>query len=251
MIDIAGKTVQPDSVPGIRAGSVEKQVLSLMAAAPGKISFGSMERLQFELSLRAQTVAAARELDRSAMDFATFRKSRCNPEFWDRTNEGGFRLKSGANAAAAILDIFRNGRKYATECATAMVIVYYRALVAVFGEEKFNRTFPRIELMNWHHLDRLLREVGLMNKYPVYFPGDRRYFANPDVDPATPEWQGENVIDLDGRLYYGHGIGIRNAEQIIKALNKNRIEDADDSAYLMDSAGRPDFEKLYRIFQQN
>ena len=251
MITVAGKTVQPDAVPEIRAGSTEKQVLSLMAASTAQFSFSSMERLQFELSLRAQTVAAARELDRSDLSFSTFRKSKCNPEFWDRTNEGGFRLKTGANAAAAILDIFRNGRKYATECATAMVIVYYRALLAVFGEEKFNRVFPRIELMNWHHLDRLIREVGLMNKFPLYLPGDRRYFANPDVDPVTPEWQGENVIDLDGRLYYGHGVGILNAEQIIKALNRNRIEDADDSAYLMDSAGRPDFEKLYRVFRQN
>ena len=251
MIEVAGKAVQPDAVPGIQAGSVEKQVLSLMADSPVKTSFDSMERLQFELSLRAQTVAAARELDRSGLDFATFRKSKCNSEFWERTNEGGFRLKSGANAAEAVLDIFRHGRKYATECATAMVIVYYRALLAVLGEAKFNKAFPRIELMNWHHLDPLLRQVGLMNKYPLYLPGDRRYFANPDVDPVTPEWQGENVIDLDGKLYYGHGIGIRNAEQIIKSLNQNRIEHADDTAYLMDSAGRPDFDRLYRLSRQS
>ena len=247
MIFIAGKQTGPEAVPGIREGGTEQQVLSQLAGSSQRFDYDSTEQLLFELRLRAATVAASKELDRSGMGFAIFRKSKCNPEFWERTGEGGFLLKSGAKPGEAILDIFRNGRKYATECATAMVIVYYRALLDVLGEEKFDRLFPKIQLMNWHHLDRLLLDVGLMKKYPLYLPGDRRYFANPDVDPLTPEWQGENVIDLDGTLYYGHGIGIRNAEAIIRALNKNRIEDADDSAYLMDSAGRPDYKKLYRI----
>ena len=251
MIEIAGKPVRPESLSGVPDSGLEKQILAAMAADSTAFRYGTQAELLFELSLRAQTVAAARELDRSGMRFATFRRSKCNPAFWNRTNEGGFRLKPGASPSAAILDIYRNGRSYATECATAMVIVYYRALLAVFGEQKFNRVFPRIELMNWHHLDRLLREIGLMNRFSLYLPGDRRYFANPDVDPVTPELQGENVIEMGGGLYYGHDIGIRTADQIIKALNQSRIEDADDSAYLMDSAGRPDFGKLYRAFQQN
>ena len=87
-----------------------------------------------------------------------------------------------------------------------------------------------------------------MKKRMDYIPGDRRYFVNPDVDPLTPQWQGENVIDLDGELYYGHGIGIYNAETIIKELNKNRSEGADESARLKDSAGRPNFKKLADIY---
>lgn len=250
MIFIAGKKTAPESIPGISQGSVENTVLTQLAASSKKLDYDSEEQLLFELHVRSQTVAAARELDRSGMDFAIFRKSRCNPNFWDRTAEGGFRLKSGAKPSAAILDIFEHGRKYATECATAMVIVYYRALLAVWGAETFDRIFPKIELMNWHHLDRLLREVGLMKKEPFYLPGDRRYFANPDVDPLTPEWQGENVIALNGNLYYGHGVGIHDADFIIRSLNGNRIEDADESAYLMDSAGRPNYKNLFNVSHQ-
>jgi protein-glutamine gamma-glutamyltransferase len=98
--------------------------------------------------------------------------------------------------------------------------------------------------MNWRRLDRYLRGVGMIEKHPDYFPGDRRYFMNPDVDPLVPQWQGENVIDLGNRLYYGHGVGIQPAGGIIESLNRNRAEDADQSAYLMDGAGRPDFQSL-------
>ena len=60
------------------------------------------------------------------MGFATFRKSKCNLDFWNRTDEGGFVLKDGVKASEAIHDIFANSPKYATECATAMMIVYIK-----------------------------------------------------------------------------------------------------------------------------
>lgn len=245
MIFVAGKQMTPESLSGISQNALENSILTELAASSEKLDYASEDHLRFELHLRNQTVSAAKELDHSDMGFAVFRKSRCNQGYWKRTAEGGFLLKSGVKPSEAIQDIFKNGRKYATECATAMVIVYYRALLAVWGTDPFNRIFPRIELMNWHHLDPLLREVGLMKKYPFYLPGDRRYFANPDVDPLTPQWQGENVIDLNGKLYYGHGIGIHHAETILRALNESRIEGADESAYLMDSAGRPNFAHLF------
>jgi protein-glutamine gamma-glutamyltransferase len=101
--------------------------------------------------------------------------------------------------------------------------------------------------MDWHDLDRNLWEIGIMDKEKLYLPGDRRYFVNPDVDPETPYWQGENVINLGKGLYYGHGIGIANADEIVNELNKHRKKDADESARLMDSAARPNFDKLYRV----
>lgn len=245
MITIAGKTfTAAEAEAAFGAGSVERAVAEAMISGRETYNYDNADQLKFELELRREIIAASRALDRSGMDFEVFRETKCNPEFWDRTEEGGFRLKSGAVPSSAISDIFQNGRLYGTECATAMMIVYYKALLSLYGESLFNRTFPKIELMDWHHIDRLLREAGYVSKRPDYFPGDRRYFANPDVDPLTPQWQGENVIDLGGGLYYGHGIGIRNADSIIRALNRNRSSDADEEARLLDSAGRPDFKKL-------
>ncbi|MFA9382069.1 MAG: protein-glutamine gamma-glutamyltransferase, partial [Acetanaerobacterium sp.] len=124
------------------------------------------------------------------------------------------------------------------------------ALLALFGAEKFNVQFSGIYLMNWHRLHRHLREVGQMRREDDYLPGDRRYFSNPDVDPLHPEWQGENVIDLNDGMYYGHGMGRRKADEIIRALNRKRKEDATRSAYLMDSAGRPNFKGLSALYHE-
>ena len=245
MIFVSGKAIPIQEIEKNYApGSVERTVAAAMSASNGKHVFKSREDLNFELKLRGEIVAASKALNQSGMGFEVFQKTRCNPQFWVRTEEGGFRLKSGAVPNEAVSDIFENGRFYGTECATAMMIVYYKALLNVYEPFLFNRTFPKIELMDWHHIDKLLRDAGYVRKKPDYFPGDRRYFSNPDVDPMTPQWQGENVIELENGLYYGHGIGIRNADSIIRALNRNRSSDADESASLLDAAGRPDFEEL-------
>ncbi|HOF99658.1 MAG: Protein-glutamine gamma-glutamyltransferase [Firmicutes bacterium ADurb.Bin248] len=246
MIVIAGS---PFQIAGISGGypenSVERQLLEQMSQSAEVYRYDTVEQLEFELALRREIVDAAKALNRSGLEFAVFHKSECNQEYWDRTSNGGFRLKSGAKPADAIRDIFTNGRKYATECATAMVIVYYGALLEVFSEETFNRLFPSIYLMNWHELDPLLREVGMPRRVADILLGDRCYFRNPEVDPKTPELQGENVIVLPGGLYYGHGIGITDADQIIRILNANRKEGATQSAYFMeDTAARPDFKRL-------
>ncbi|MPM93916.1 Protein-glutamine gamma-glutamyltransferase [bioreactor metagenome] len=211
--------------------------------------YDSADQLKFEILLRNEIVKAAKELNNSGMSFEIFRESKCNPKFWIRTNEGGFKLKEGVRSSDAIADIFTNGSLYGTECATAMIIVYYKALLNIFPKEAFDRLFPKIHLMNWHYIDRLLKSTGSMRKEKDYLPGDRRYFANPDVNPTTPEWQGENAIDLNSVLYYGHGVGIFNSETIIKLLNENRIENPKRSAYLMEGAGRPDFKEFYGIYR--
>lgn len=246
MIVISNNVVQAEDIKKDYAqDSVEWIIIDRLASSNVRFSYSSLEQFKFELQLRNEIIAASRELNKSGMDFEIFRESRCNPDYWTRTREGGFLLKSGVKPSDAIQDIFKNGRKYGTECATAMMIVYYKALLSVYSEDLFNKLFPRIELMDWHHVDRRLQEVAGMQKSAVYLPGDRRYFANPDVSPVTPEWQGENVIDLGNGLYYGHGLGIYDAERIIQSLNRNRVEDADETAYLMDSAGRPDFKRLF------
>jgi len=198
----------------------------------------------FEQNLRREICNAALALHKSGMSFATFDKSKCNSDFWTRTSNGGWRTAGGA---AAIRDIFDNGYKYATECATAMMIVYYKAILEVYGEELFNKTFTSIYLMGWDVRDPLLMKVATMNNVDKLLAGDRGYFANPDHSADLPQWQGENVIVLEDDLYYGHGIGVENSKNIINSLNSKRKIGNPQSAYLMNKAGRPDFTKLERV----
>lgn len=252
MIFISDKEVkQADLDAQYEKNSVERFIINILASSSERYSYDSLDQLKFELRLRREIIAASYELNQSGLNFAVFRKTKCNPAYWNRTADGGFVLKEGVKPSDAILDIFKNGSQYSTECATAMMIVYYGALLNVYSESLFNKSFSQIELMNWHRIDKLLREVGSMKQRDDYLPGDRRYFRNPDVSPLTPEWQGENVIDLGNGLYYGHGVGIQKANIIIELLNKNRSEGADESASLADSSGRPDFKKLGDIYQRN
>ena len=232
---------------GYPQNSEERSLLRSMSESRDDYTYDSEEEFKFELELRAATVNAAKELDHSGMEFAVFRKSICNSAYWRRTEDGGFVLKNNVAASDAIRDIFKNGSEYATECATAIPIIFYKAVLTVFGDALFNKQFPKIELMNWHHIDPVFRGVAVMPYTRNFLPGDRRYFINPDVNPMTPEWQGENVIMLAADSYYGHGIGIQNEETMIRELNKNRVRGATESAHLLKKAGRPDYQELLRI----
>jgi len=249
MILIENKPVEADTISNqYPENSIERDIINKISLSNEKYKYDTLNQLKFELRLRKEIVNAAKALNKSSFSFEVFRKSKCNPAYWERTDEGGFILKDGVKPSDAINDIFIHGSKYASECATALVIVYYKALLNIFGEELFNEVFPKIQLMNWSYIDENLKEIGIIRKAAEPLSGDRRYFANPDVNPLTPEWQGENVIDLDNQLYYGHGIGIHNADTIIHALNKYRKKDADESAYLMDSVAYPNFKKLSDIY---
>ena len=245
MLIIAGSEIKPDAVASQhQLTEVEKRVLETMSSATRLYRYTSQEELLFELNMRQNIIDASIELYKARLRFRTFRESECNTDFWDRTGEGGFSLKEGVKPSDAILDIFGSARKYGTECATAIVIVFYKAVLDMYKPELFDQNFEGIYLMNWQHANNHLG-VTTYRDPEEYFPGDCRYFANPDVNPLTPEWQGENAIDLGTGQYYGHGIGILNADGIIAALNKNRISGSEVSAHLLQTATRPDFKKLY------
>ncbi|MBZ9686884.1 protein-glutamine gamma-glutamyltransferase [Clostridium estertheticum] len=249
MIIISNNIVKVDTfINKYKPNDIEIDIITKMDLSKELYEYNSLNQLQFELKLRNNIVIAAKKLNEGDVSFTTFRKSMCNLDYWDRTDEGGFVLKKGIIPSVAIEDISINSSKYGTECATAMIIIYYQALLNVFAEKLFNELFPKIQLMNWHYIDDLLEDAGYLKKRSDYLPGDRRYFDNPDVNPVKPEWQGENVIDLGNGIYFGHGIGIGNAEDIIIELNKFRIEEAKISAYLLDSAARLDFKNLSDIY---
>ncbi|TCP27055.1 protein-glutamine gamma-glutamyltransferase [Scopulibacillus darangshiensis] len=199
----------------------------------------------FENMMRQNIVAAAHALYRSKAGFATFYYSRCNEKYWILTGEGGFKLRAGVKSSEAIRDIFVNGEQYAFECATAMMIVLYKALIETISSERFDMLYHQLYLWDWEKHP----------EFPVYTEhitgngllGDVRYFKNPDVNPKTPQWQGENAVQLPNGQYFGHGIGILTGEGIIEELNKNRFPGAERSAYLMQTATRPDFDYLYAL----
>lgn len=247
MILIGGRSVEdiPDT-GGYSANALERSIFDIMAGSGSAYRYDSEEQLLFELRLRDSLVTAARELNHSGMSFKVFRDSMANPAYWQRTAEGGFLLKDGVRPSDAIADIYENGYLYGTECATAMIIVYYRALLDVFPKELYNRLYSDIYLMDWQHLDRdlALREY---DRADDDLPGDTRYFINPDVNPLHPEWQGENVFDLGRGRYYGHGMGIADADTIVDALNSARREGATRSAYLLDHVKRQDIAVLWAL----
>jgi len=248
MININGRTVPPSNVIGsYPANDIERRIISILSSSSNVYRYSSLEQLRFELKLRSNIIDASILQNRSRLAFTTFRKAYCNPKFWRRTNEGGFLLKDNVAPSKAINDIFVNSKKYGTECATAIVILYYKAVLDIFPTDLFDKTFPSIHLMNWSYLDKSL-DIGYYGNEADYLPGDCRYFKNPDVNPLTPHLQGENAIDLGNGTYYGHGMGIVTADQIVRILNANRKEGATRSAYLMDSATRPGFKKLAYIY---
>jgi len=226
-------------------GSAEYKIVDILSKSDRVYRYSSPDELAFEIQLRRKIIDASVALYRNRLAFRIFQEAKCNEDYWDLRPDGGFVLKGGVLPSDAIKDIFINTRKYGTECATAIVIIYYKAVMDVYGDNLFNSSFPGIILMNWMEVDNLLG-VATYRGPLDYLPGDCRYFRNPDVNPLTPEWQGENVIDLGNGLYYGHGIGITTADRIIAALNANRVEGSETSAYLMETATRPNFKGLYR-----
>jgi protein-glutamine gamma-glutamyltransferase len=207
--------------------------------------YNSPEAMDFELKMRTSIVEVARALNASGVTFAKFENSRCNGQFWSRTENGGFQLRSGVLPSVGLDDIFHNGHLYAFECATAIVIILYRAILDVLDVEAFNVHFKDLYLRDWNH-DSDLRLISTYNIQEAY-PGDVLYFKNPDHNPETPEWQGENVVLLAGNLYYGHGIGIGTAEKIISSLNELRKPGSMISAYLSELVMHPDFEYLRNL----
>lgn len=243
MIHISGSDTSPSGISEEwLSHPVTRKIVNTMRRSRHTYTFSSLEELDFRLMVSAHIVDAAYALYRSGVSFATFYDSRCNESYWELTSNGGFRLKANVEPAVALHDIYHNGQQYAFECATAMVIVLYKAVLESLGESRFNRVFPRLFLWDWSFDE----DLGLSWEVPYdVFPGDVRYVKNPDVNPQHMQFQGENLIDLGNGTFYGHGFGIGSVQEVIAGLNRNRRPGADQSAFLMDEATRPAFSHLF------
>ncbi len=90
MIVVAGMN-NPMDITAL--STIEKEIYLQKLNSTETYAYDSNAELQFELSLRAKIVEAARALLASKADFASFRKSRCNWKYWIRTELGGFQLR--------------------------------------------------------------------------------------------------------------------------------------------------------------
>lgn len=242
MIRIADKPFKPSDLQP--SDSIEKIILQRLNEYPTVYSYQSIAELSFELKLRKSIIESAKAMNRSNVQFATFATSRGNPHYWNLTSFGGFRLGRNVKPSDAIQDIYSNSSWYAFECATAMIVIYYHAILNLIGADLFNRLFQNIYLYSWH-ADSDLGLTALTT--PDYIPGDVVYFDNPDFNPQTPQWRGENAVVLEDDTYFGHGIGIKTAEQMIVDLNKRRKLWSNRTAYLSKIVARPSFSHLSNV----
>ncbi|WP_285765681.1 protein-glutamine gamma-glutamyltransferase [Peribacillus sp. SI8-4] len=228
MIKINHKWLDVSQIqPGIPSKALE--LLQLLAGYATVFEYQSLEELNFEIQLRLRVMDAAISLDKSGAEFATLDESETNHRYWRLAKDGTFTLQPGIPPHLAIADIFQNGRLYAFECGTAIVVTFLRAIMDIIGPRNFDYLFSDLFLYDWHPPTNMALRV---HRGTDYIPGDCVYFKNPEHNEKTPEWQGENAILLGKDLFFGHGIGITNSKGIIDELNDNRKLNASISAYL-------------------
>lgn len=243
MIQVAGRPLTADGIAEF--GAEERIIIQQMLNAPETFSYRTMNELRFELNMRKNIMDSAREMSDSKAAFTIFETARCNPAYWNLTNAGGFLLRPGVRPSEAVLDIYRNGSLYAFECATAMVIVYYHAVLKSIGSPNFDILFQNLYLYSWHTDP----DLELHPTYLDYFlPGDVVYFNNPEFHPNVSWFRGLNAVVLSDGTYFGHGFGIMTADQIINFLNTQRFPGSTQPAYLANIVTRISSPTMHKLF---
>lgn len=238
MIHVSGMPFQPNE---LNVGSMEKVIIQRMSDTRVLYSYPSIHELLFELNLRKNIIESARVMNNSQAVFTTFQYAQCNDTYWKLTKAGGFLLKPNVSPSDAILDIYQNSSQYAFECATACIIVFYHAVLKNIGKPLFNSLFQDIYLYSWHAEP----DLGIYTYYANHFlPGDVVYFMNSDFNPKTSWYRGVNAVAMSDGKFFGHGFGIKTAEEMIEFLNKQRRPESDQSAYLTRLVTNPSFQRL-------
>lgn len=198
----------------------------------------SWKQLEFELLLRKNIIEAAKLLAKAPVEFKVFQESRFNSLYWTKTSRG-YRLKPFIRPSQAIEDIYKNGHEYAFECSTAIVIIYYYAVLQSINMNAFDQLFQSLLIWDWSYDEdlRIITKAGT-----ELIPGDVIYFHNPDY--LYPVWIGENTVYLGDGLYFGHGIGVGTKEEIIQTLNTLRKSNPTKSAYVLSQYSRLDYPYL-------
>jgi len=220
-------------VPHIsRFRAVQQDIYLALANSSSPHYYETTHQFLFDIRLRENIIKAAKLLNDKSPDFAPFTTSKFNPAFWTKT-PFGYRLKHNVLPSDAIRDVYSNGSEYAFECETAIVLIFYKAVLESISIRSFNHLFQNLLVWDWNYD----RDLGIYTERGNDFiPGDVVYFYNPDYD--HPIWMGENAVYLGGNRYFGHGIGIKTEEEMIEALNTLRKKNSVKSAYLISQYSR-------------
>ena len=126
MIVIGRSIVHPYITNEYEPFAAEKQqILSIMAGNQEVYSFRTADELSFDLNLRVNIIISALELFKVDFSFVHFNNPFATPVL-EKTSLGGFELLPNIPPSIAIQDIFKNGKLYGTECATAMIIIFIK-----------------------------------------------------------------------------------------------------------------------------
>ena len=183
--------------------------------------------------------------------------SAANLNFWNNRNkEGDWTLVPGVRPSDAIKDIYVNGWMYTFDCATAIVVVLYRAILDLIGPEAFDAAVPDLTIGAYRFEEKLKAAFPWWQRYVAQspyeeatperranlLPGDVTYFTNWDVSESGKEqgWSGENVIYLGNGRFYGHPRGLFTEEDIVKDLNIFRFKGSTRDASLSAKQARLD-----------
>lgn len=221
--------------------ATQVRIFNALQGSPLPHYYNSPSELMFELFLREKIIESAIKLSDSGAEFNIFSGSRFNPDYWVKTMRG-YALRPAVAPSVAIEDIFKNGKEYAFECSTAIVIIFYYAVLQSINRSAFHWLFPNLLVWDWNY-DEDLRIIT--RRGTEFIPGDVLYFYNPDY--GHPAWIGENTVYFGNDQYFGHGIGLGSKEEIIESLNSLRKENATRSAYLLSQYSRLDFNYLMRF----
>lgn len=170
-----------------------------------------------EIAFRARVVTAAKGLAASGASFSgSSAGDRVNKDLWTMGFGGKIQVRKFlANGdlgkpSAALRDIFDNGRAYGFECATAMMVIYHKAILDHVGDDAFNEMFSEpknLAFFRWSIEDDDFLDVKkLVHKPTPLQPGSHYYYTNPDASAENSAFGGENVLYLGEGQFYAHGI---------------------------------------------
>jgi hypothetical protein len=226
-------------------GRIIGQILMELTTTKNTIIYGTSEQFNYDIRLRAWTEIFARELQGNVRfagggDVARFSKSKNwkesnevpffrfkyeldpsskDPETLVRDNAKGLVLKKGARPSEAIMEFFSEDAKKngaSLDCASFIVVVNRRALLATLGENKYNDLFKNLPIAGLRTNNGLSQpDFAFVN--PLI--GSSNSFSYPK-DVKAGDYRHENVVLISRGLLIGHPI----KGQLTPANMKKAIE---------------------------